>query len=614
MSKEKPGLFRRIGAGLGTVFSVFRWVINLVFLVVFIAVIVSLLGDQVEPLPEKAPLVLSPSGILVEERSYSDPLTQLMGQGQRDPETPVRELTSVLDEARDDDRITALILNLDHLEGGGFTKLETLARAIESFKESGKPVIAVGDNYTQAQYYLASRADEIHLNPMGGVMITGMGYYGPYFGEALEKLRVNINVFRAGEYKSAVEPFIDNAMSEAARENARAWLDPLWQTYAGQVEEQRDLPAGTIDELANRLDERLAPLDGNLAQLAGKAGLVDEITPRPELNALLRERFGEDDDGFLHVPHKQYLAHLRLPGLDRTEGDARRIGLVVASGTILDGEQMEGAIGGDTLARLLRRAREEEGIEALVLRIDSPGGSATAAEIIREELAATREQMPVVVSMGSLAASGGYWIAAGADEIWAMPNTLTGSIGVFGIVPTFEDSLAALGIHNDGLGTNELADLNRVDRPLSPQASRVIQLSIDHIYNRFIRLVAEGRDLRPEVVEAAAGGRVWNGTQARERGLVDELGTLDEALAAAAQRAGLEDWQVKRIRRPLTFQEQLLRQLSSRGVSLGSDLLGPLAPGLAQQLRHTRHLTEGLAALNDPRHAYLQCFRCPVQP
>ncbi len=614
MSKEKPGLFRRIGAGLGTVFSVLRWIINLVFLVVFIAVIVSLLGDGVKPLPEEAPLVLIPSGILVEERSYSDPLTQLMGQGQHDAETPVRELTNALEKARDDDRITALILKLDYLRGGGFTKLETLARAIESFKESGKPVIAVGDNYTQAQYYLASRADEIHLNPMGGVMITGMGYYGPYFGEALEKLQINVNVFRAGEYKSAVEPVTGNAMSEAARENTRAWLDPLWQTYSEQVEEQRDLPAGTIDDLANRLDERLAPLDGNLAQLARNTGLVDSITPRPALNALLRERFGKGENGFLHVPHKQYLAHMRLPELQKNEGKAGRIGLVVASGTIFDGEQMEGAIGGDTLARLLRRAREEEDLDALVLRIDSPGGSATASEVIREELAATGEHMPVVVSMGSLAASGGYWIAAGADEIWAMPNTLTGSIGVFGIVPTFEDSLAALGIHNDGLATGELADLNRLDRPLSPQGRRVIQLSIDNIYNRFIQLVAEGRDLSVEQVQAAASGRVWNGTQAREKDLVDELGTLDDALAAAAQRAGLDDWQVKRIRRPLTFQEQILRQISSGGVSLGSELLGTLAPELARQIRHTRPLSDGLAALNDPRHAYLQCFRCPLQP
>jgi len=611
MSKEKPGIFRKAFALVGKVFSVLRWTINILVLLVVVGLLFSVLGTSVKPLPERAPLRLVPSGVLVEERSYSDPLALMMEQSSpHDAETPVRDLTRALARATSDPRITALILDLGHLRGGGIAKLSEVGAAIESFKSSGKPVIAVADSYTQEQYYLASFADEILVNPSGGVLITGFGYYGSFFKSAADKLKVNFHVFRAGEFKSAVEPFTRDDMSAEARANALQWVGELWSGYTRVVETNRGLKPGAIDALANDFATRLAAHRGDLASLALDARLVDALATRPAIAADFNQRFGADDDGFLHIHHKAYLAHLQLPQLDAPAKDSSAIGLIVASGTILDGEQLEGAIGGDSMSRLLQQARADKSLKALVIRIDSPGGSAFASEVIRREIQETQQRMPVLVSMGSLAASGGYWIAAGADEIWAQPETLTGSIGVFGIVPTFEDSLAALGVNSDGVGTTRLADFNHLDRPLSPESAQVIQLSIDNIYRQFLALVAEGRQTTPDAVDRVARGRIWTGRQAFDIGLVDKLGNLDQTVAAAAARAGLETWTLKPITRPLGFQEQLLKQLAEGGAGLawqtlaGGDPLLSLATSLRRELAQLRRL-------NDPQGVYLQCFGCP---
>jgi len=611
MSKEKPGIFRKAFALVGKVFSVLRWTINILVLLVVVGLLFSVLGTSVKPLPERAPLRLVPSGVLVEERSYSDPLALMMEQSSpHDAETPVRDLTRALARATSDPRITALILDLGHLRGGGIAKLSEVGAAIESFKSSGKPVIAVADSYTQEQYYLASFADEILVNPSGGVLITGFGYYGSFFKSAADKLKVNFHVFRAGEFKSAVEPFTRDDMSAEARANALQWVGELWSGYTRVVETNRGLKPGAIDALANDFATRLAAHRGDLASLALDARLVDALATRPAIAADFNQRFGADDDGFLHIHHKAYLAHLQLPQLDAPAKDSSAIGLIVASGTILDGEQLEGAIGGDSMSRLLQQARADKSLKALVIRIDSPGGSAFASEVIRREIQETQQRMPVLVSMGSLAASGGYWIAAGADEIWAQPETLTGSIGVFGIVPTFEDSLAALGVNSDGVGTTRLADFNHLDRPLSPESAQVIQLSIDNIYRQFLALVAEGRQTTPDAVDRVARGRIWTGRQAFDIGLVDKLGNLEQTVAAAAARAGLETWTLKPITRPLGFQEQLLKQLAEGGAGLAWQTLASGDPLLSLATSLRRELAQ-LRRLNDPQGVYLQCFGCP---
>ena len=617
MNTEKPGIFKRLFSWTGKLFVGLRWLINLVFLFVFIAVLVNLFSKDVRPLPDKAPLRLVVSGTLVEQRTYTDPLTQILEQSaQHDAETPIRDLIETVDRARNDPRITGLLLDLTHLRGGGLAKLAEVGESIAEFRDSGKPVIAFSDDFTQAQYFLASYADEIVVNPMGGVMFTGFGYYGTYFREAAEKLKVNFHVFKVGRFKSAVEPFTRNTMSDEARENTRDWVEPLWNQYTRTVENNRNLPSGTIAEMANDLPRLLNDHQGDLASLALDKRLVDRILPRTALRDMLVERFGKSDhgeEGYVNIPHKEYLRHVNLPLVDKAGGGNRNVGLIVASGSILEGHQMEGTIGGESLSALIQKAREDKSLKALVIRVDSPGGSAFASDVIRREILETQKKMPVVISMGSLAASGGYWISASADEIWAQPATLTGSIGVFGILPTFEDSLDSLGIHSDGVGTADLADFQALDRPLGEKAGQVIQLNVENIYRQFINLVAEGRGIPPAEVESIAEGRIWTGRQAREAGLVDQLGGLDDAIASAAKRAGLESWSVKPVKRPLSFQEQLLKQMAEgsaqiRALLFDMEALHSPLSGLALLLRN--HL-EDLARLNDPRGLYLQCFGCP---
>jgi len=611
VTEKKRGIFSRVSGWIGNIVKAIRVLINIVFLVILVVLLYSVLGQDIKPLPEKGALVLQPSGVLVEERTFSDPITQLMQQSQPyDAETPIRDLIQALDYAKADPKITGVVLDLNHLAGGGISKMAEVAKAITSFKESGKPITAVADSYDQQQYYLASYADEIVVNPMGGVLITGFGYYGSYFAEAADKLKIKFHVFRAGQFKSAVEPFTRNSMSEQAKENALSWIGELWHQYTADIESQRQLAPGEIENFANNLPQRLAAHQGDLATLALESGLVDKIASRPDIREQLIGQYGKMEDSFSQVHHKTYLLHKRLPSLEQQPPEAvtGNVGVIVASGTILDGEQMEGAIGGDSLSRLIRQARNDDSLKALVLRVDSPGGSAFASDLIRQELLRTQQKMPVIISMGSLAASGGYWISAQADEIWAQPTTITGSIGVFGIIPTVEDSMAALGITNDGVGTTKLADYNQLDRPLSEEAGALIDLSIKNIYQQFLNLVATGRDSTPEQINTVAQGRVWTGKQALNIGLVDKLGTLDDAIASAALKAGVSTKNVKYVTRPLGFQEQVLKQLAGGSAKL----IAPLQSALpfVPQLEHYQKQIKRIQQLNDPEHAYLQCFGC----
>ena len=629
MSEKKPGFFSRLFSFLGKLARAARTLINILFLLIFLVIISSFFTNKIKPLPESAFLRIAPGGILVEQKTYTDPLGQMLQQGSpADAETLVTDLTQAITAAAQDPRITGIALELDYLAGGGITKLEQVGAALEHFKLSGKPVVALGDNYSQEQYYLASFANEIHLNPMGAVLLTGFGSYQLYFKDAIDKLKINVHIFRAGEYKDAVEPFIATQMSTASREHTSAWLTELWQSYTDRVETLRDLPASAVADYANNLDTKLTDTQGDAAQLALQLSLVDKLSTRPQMRAHLQTLAGpgEKDQGYAYVDIPQYLLHQRLATKDQTSPN--KVGVITAKGVIYVGEQAEGSVGGDTLAALIAEARDNASVKALVLRVDSPGGSAFASDVIRQEIRETQAAgIPVVVSMGSVAASGGYWIAAGADQIWASPTTITGSIGVFGVLPTFEESLSALGVYNDGVGTGEFADLYQLGRPLSARANTAIQLGVDHIYREFLTLVAEGRDSTIESVDHIAQGRVWTGKRAQELGLVDHLGDLDDAIAAAATLASLDTYEVKPIALPLDFRQLLLKQLiENTGVSLqhpgafssSYSWLNPRSnPAWSATLQWFSQLigarsgsTEILKSLNDPRNIYLHCLEC----
>jgi len=612
---EKPGLIRRFFRLIAGLLSAIRVLVNLVFVLILVAVIMSFVQKDVQPLPEQAALKIAPGGFLVEQKTYVDPLTQILEQSRpADAETLTHDLIEAIDRAADDERITSLVMELGFLIGGGISKLEDIGDALARFKTSGKTIVAVGDNYTQEQYYLASYADEIHLNPMGTLLLTGYGSYPSYLKEMLDKLRIHLNVFRVGTYKDAIEPFTRSNMSEASREHTTEWLNALWSVYTSRVEALRDLPADAINDYANNLGSKLAAHNGDTAALALSAGLVDKLSTRPQMMARLQQLAGIGEEGdYNAIDMGRYLNHERRLESLQTDPMGNKIGLIVAKGAIFDGEQPAGTVGSDTLSELFIQAREDDQIKAVVLRVDSPGGSAFASEVIRQEILLTKQQgKPVVVSMGSVAASGGYWIAMGADEVLASPTTITGSIGVFGIIPTFEDSLDALGIQNDGVGTTALSDFYQLNRPMSPQAKQVVQAGVDHVYDRFLTIVAEARESTTDQVHQVAQGRVWTGAKALELGLVDELGGLKQAVESAAELAELDVYDVEEVRRPLDFREQLLQEIANGQVSaLVSFVPKNWLPGsLVSDFYGISKKIEVMAQFNDPRGMYLNCFEC----
>ena len=589
--------------------------LNLLTLFILVAIIAAIVGPKEPPLPEKAPLLLRPSGILVDQFSYTSPTARLLNVGNEGPmETLVRELVDTIDHAAQDTRISGILLQLDALEGGGISKLQEIGEALERFQAEGKPVIALADNYTQEQYFLASYADEIHLNELGSVALTGLGVYRNYLKDAFDKLAVNFHVFKVGTFKDFVEPYTRNDMSDASREHNQQWLDALWQEYTDHVEQRRQLEPGTLTEFINDMATHLQATQGDTAQLALQHKLVDRVSSRHERVRLLIERFGadaEDAERVQYIEVQAYNRHRAWPPAVQ-QGN---VALIVASGTILDGAHPEGTIGSETLSELIRSARQDEEVKAIVLRVDSGGGSAFASEIIRQELQRAREAgKPIVVSMGSVAASGGYWIAMAADQVWATPTTITGSIGVFGLIPTLEKSFAKLGIHTDGVGTTKLSGAMRLDRELPDEAARVLQLGVEHIYHRFLHIVAANRGSDPAAIDTIAQGRVWTGIKAQDLGLVDKIGYLNDAVAAAANLANLDEYQVKLIERELSTQEKLIRQMlgSESGEAAWKVMTGGVNSDAAwlQRLREFMPAGFDLIASGKTPTIYALCLEC----
>jgi protease-4 len=500
----------------------------------------------------------------------------------------------------------------------GMTKLQDLRAAIADFRASGKKVVAYADSYDQRSYAVAAAADEIWLNPQGAVLLEGLGRWRTYYKEGLDRLGVDVHVFRVGEYKSAVEPYTRTGPSPEAREADRKWLSDLWGIWLEEVAASRKLQPADLSAYIAEMPDRLGAAKGDLTRLAVDAKLVDKVGYRDEVRARMIELAGldEKEKTFLQVSVDDYLQAL---GGDRSgaRGGGDAVAVVVAKGDILDGKQPAGTIGGDSTAKLIRLARQDPKVKAIVLRVDSPGGSAFASEVIRRELAlARKEGKPVVVSMGSLAASGGYWISTASDEIWASPATITGSIGIFGLLPTIDKPLARyLGLRVDGVGTTRLSGALRLDRPLQPEVGQMFQSAIEKGYEDFLARVSEARSMPRDAVDKLARGRVWSGKDAVERKLVDRLGGLKEAIASAAERAKLgKDHRTWWVEEERTFGQQLLTRFMKGGASVATrfglvaespDLtrLSPAFSALRGQLAES----ERVLRLNDPLGVYALC-------
>jgi len=584
---------------------------NLLFLLVVLFLISLFTARAPAPIPDRAALVINPVGTVVDQRSWTDPLALLFSEPL--PEEREVLLDDIVDSilyARDDPRITALVMELDQLYAVGISKTGEIAEALAEFRESGKPIIAWGDGFTQNQYLLAAQADTLIIHPMGDVILEGFSNYQWYFAEALEKLSVSVHVFRSGEHKSIAEPLLRNDMSPGEKEISQRWLGQLWSSYTEQVEQRRQLAPGAVNNYIDSFAKQAGLLGGDLADLALQSGLVDRVAQRREANDWLVELVGDSDEygGYVGVGFEQYVRQMQ-PSLESSIGKPQ-VAIVTGAGMILDGDQPEGSIGGESLANLIYDAVDDDEIAAIVLRLDTGGGSAFASELIRQKLLYARERgKPVVVSMGSVTASGGYWIAAAADEVWATPTTVTGSIGVFGAIPTIDRLLDRLGVHTDGIGTTPISGALRSDRPLQPAVADTYQAAIDGIYERFVHLVAEGRDMPVDTVRELATGNVWSGQHALELGLVDQLGGLRDAIDAAAKLAELDDFVAVNYSMLPSPREELLRALLEPGALSFLAVQSPLQRGLANWTAPLRDSIEILSALK-PRGVYAHCLVC----
>ncbi len=565
--------------------------LNLVFFLIVFLIVGALLSTSealvVEP---NTALLLQPSGRVVEEYTGTplDHALQKATEGEV-METRLRDLVTAIQRAKDDERISVLVIDPSRLWGIGLAALHEIEAAVREFRDSGKPVIALGDILGQHQYYLAALADEVWLNPEGLVWLDGYAIYRQYYGELLQKLSVEVNLFRAGEFKSAGEPWVRNDMSPEARESNLHWLGSLWQQYIEGIARHRGLPADELRIAIEQVAERLQAVGGDFGELARDMGLVDRLMSESQAIHELASMSAPDRNGggFRHIGVHDYLLATKL---DHERSKGQKVVVVIAQGEIIHGDAERGFIASETTVAKLRALARRTDVAAVVLRIDSPGGDAFASEKIRSEAQALRDAgKTVVVSMGNVAASGGYWIAMAADEVWASPSSITGSIGVYGLAPRFHQSLERIGVHTDGVGTTPLAGQFDLTRPLDPELEKIYRTTVERIYQEFIGIVADARNLTTGEVHEVARGRVWSGSQALEEQLVDRTGTLQDAIDAAGRIAGLGTEFVTEFEEAeLTPLELFLLDLAG-GVAARSGLFGGRAPSLAGRILGTFH-------------------------
>ena len=608
-------LFSAIWGGVDGV----RKVLHLVLLLFVFVLFFGAMQDSTLVLPDRAVLVIQPYGFLVEQIEgdpFDRALAELAGDGK--PQTLLQDIVDALEYAKDDDRIEVVYLELTSMLGAGLSKLQHLSAAIEDFKTSGKPVIASADFLSQQGYYVAAHADEVFLHPNGMLLLRGYGRFRNYYKDAIDLLRIDWNVFRVGTHKAFVEPYTRMDMSDEDRETTLRLVEQLWSLYQVDVETARELEAGTIEDFTDNFSEIVEEAGGDLATAAAQYGLVDDLLKRTEVRELLIDYVGADPDNadtYKAASMYDYLAQMRMLSGDKVR--SKNVAVIVAAGNILFGTQPPGTIGGDSTAELLRRARNDDSVEAVVLRVDSPGGSAFASEIIVDEILALQEEgKPVVASMGSVAASGGYQISMYADRIFASPSTITGSIGIFGMFPTYQRTLEAIGISTDGIGSTPWSGELRPDRAMSEHAKRLFQLVIDDGYQDFIGSVADSRSMEIDAVDAIGQGQVWTGMDALNNGLVDELGGLDDAIAAAAELAEIsdEDFGIKSIGQELSATEQMVIDLLGAVATMGIDVSGwtgqrSLVDDITDSVAEK---TSTLLRFNDPKGVYSHCL-CDIR-
>lgn len=600
-----------------------RLIFNLLFFGFVLLFLAMLLfsGGGAKPLQERTTLVIAPEGNLVEQYS-SDPASRALNRafGDKNPEVQLRDVIRALDAAKDDKRIERVVLRLDKLQAAGMASLREVAAAVARVRASKKEVITFAETMDQKQYLVASQSSEIFLDPMGGLMLEGLGRYRQYYREGLQdKLGVDVHLFRVGEFKSAAEPYILDAASEESKTADLFWMNDLWSRYLDDVAKARKLKAADLTAAIDELPQRLDAVQGDLGKYALQLKLIDGLKTREEVDTLLTKRGAADADaegGFRQISFDAYVA-----GMDRMVNPADQrpqVAIVVAEGEIAGGEQPPGSVGGVSTAALLRDARDDEHVKAVVLRVDSPGGEVFASEQIRREIVALKAAgKPVVVSMGDLAASGGYWISMNADKIYADASTITGSIGIFGMIPTVPRALEKIGVHTDGVGTTRFAGSFDITRPLAPEVGQVIQTVINKGYADFTGRVANARKKPVAEIDAIARGRVWSGAQAKERGLVDALGGLPDAITDVAARAKLGkagEYRVRYVEKmPTPFERFFagLAQSQAGSALLGrSDLArGLLAKALPQTASDLRFLESSIKPTSGvPVKSLAYCF------
>lgn len=556
-------------------------------------------------------LLLDISGVIVDKSSTNHRLgalgRQLFGaSSDRLQENSLFDIVNAIRQAKDDRNITGIVLDLKNFTGADQPSMRYIGKALREFRDSGKPVFAVGENYSQGQYYLASFANKIWLSPQGQVDLHGFATNGLYYKTLLDKLKVSTHVFRVGTYKSAVEPFIRDDMSPAAREADSRWIGELWQNYLHTVSANRQISPQQLFPGAQAIIDGLTSVGGDTAKYALDHKLVDALASSADVEKALTKQFGwsKTENNYRAISYYDY--SLKTPA--DTGGT---IAVIFANGAIMDGEETPGNVGGDTTASQIRDARLDPKVKAIVLRVNSPGGSVNASEVIRAELAAARAAgKPVVVSMGGMAASGGYWISTPANYIVASPSTLTGSIGIFGVINTVENSLSSIGVHSDGVSTSPLADIS-MTKALSPEVQQMMQLSIEYGYKRFITLVADARKRTPEQIDKIAQGHVWTGEDAKANGLVDSLGDFDDAVAKAAELAKLKQWHLDYYQDEPTVLDMVMDSMTGSVRAMLPETIQAMLPApLVSAANTVKAEGDKLAAFNDPQNRYAFCLTC----
>ncbi|EDQ8489279.1 signal peptide peptidase SppA [Salmonella enterica] len=556
-------------------------------------------------------LLLDISGVIVDKPSTNHRLgalgRQLFGaSSDRLQENSLFDIVNAIRQAKDDRNITGIVLDLKNFTGADQPSMRYIGKALREFRDSGKPVFAVGENYSQGQYYLASFANKIWLSPQGQVDLHGFATNGLYYKTLLDKLKVSTHVFRVGTYKSAVEPFIRDDMSPAAREADSRWIGELWQNYLHTVSANRQISPQQLFPGAQAIIDGLTSVGGDTAKYALDHKLVDALTSSADIEKALTKQFGwsKTENNYRAISYYDY--SLKTPA-----GNGGTIAVIFANGAIMDGEETPGNVGGDTTASQIRDARLDPKVKAIVLRVNSPGGSVNASEVIRAELAAAKAAgKPVVVSMGGMAASGGYWISTPANYIVASPSTLTGSIGIFGVINTVENSLSSIGVHSDGVSTSPLAEIS-MTKALSPEVQQMMQLSIEYGYKRFITLVAEARKRTPEQIDQIAQGHVWTGEDAKANGLVDSLGDFDDAVAKAADLAKLKQWHLDYYQDEPTILDMVMDSMTGSVRAMLPEAIQAILPvPLVSAANTVKAEGDKLAAFNDPQNRYAFCLTC----